>query len=52
MARGDTTAGLSIIDTLLQAVVVAFTANPIYAIVIIAVGWVIGHVAHYQIFGY
>jgi hypothetical protein len=53
MARGDTaTASLGIVDTLLQAIIAAFTANPIYALVIIGIGWAVGHIAHYQIFGY
>lgn len=40
------------LDPLVQAIMGAFNANPIYAIVILVVGFIVGWFLHYQVFGY
>jgi hypothetical protein len=44
--------GVDFLDPLVQAFSGAFTANPVYAMVIIVIAFIIGWLLHYQVFGY
>ncbi len=42
----------AILTSLIQAVVGAFQANPVYSIVLVVVGLLVGWFMHWKIFGY
>ena len=53
MARGEeATLSLGFLDPIVQAFIGAFTSNPIYALIVIVIGFVVGWFLHYQVFGY
>ena len=52
MARGDATVSVGFLDSVMQGVTAAFAANPVYAIIVIVIGFIIGWLLHYQVFGY